>query len=431
MRTGSATRHERLMRLHRRNADKTAETGLIEVRFSEVEDGSTITIDGRQVANFGNCSYLGLGQDERLKLGAMEAIERFGPHYSSSQMYSAVDLYPELEGLLKQMTGAPAVVLPPTTTLGHLAALPTLVGEGDAVVLDAHSHASLQLTMQVLAGRGIPVHPVPHNDIHQAESTVARLRSDHRRIWYVADGIYSMFGDLAPLRAVAEMLDTYDNLHAYFDDAHGFSWLGLHGRGYVLSHLELTERVVVAAGTGKAFGTGGAALLFGDEDLALTVRRLGGPMTFSGPIEPPTLGASVASARIHLSEEHVVLRERILDQIDLVATLLAEHGLPAMSWSQTPIWLVRVGDLDRMLEIGRRMLADGFYLNVSGFPAVPVGMAGLRFTHTLNNTTEQIIAMMERLSHHYREVVGEPDALMDLNEMELAISAPERTFRNR
>lgn len=431
MRTGSATRHERLMRLHRRNADKSASAGLTGVRFSEVGDGSTIRIEGRDVANFGNCSYLGLAVDERLIHGAVEATERFGPLYSSSQVYAAIDLYSELEERLARMTEASAVVLPPTTTLGHLACLPTLVGEGDVVVLDSHSHASLQLTVQVLAGRGVTIEPVAHNDAGALERTIDSVCASHHRVWYVGDGIYSMFGDLAPLALISRLMDRHDNLYAYHDDAHGFSWLGRHGRGYVLSHVPLDERTVVAVGMAKSFGSGGAALFFGDPDLAAAVRHLGGPMTFSGPIHPPTLGAAVASADIHLSDEHLGLRRRILAQIQLVATLLADHRLPVVSWAQTPIWLVRVGDFDRVLDIAGRMLDDGFYLNVSAFPAVPMGMAGLRFTHTLSNTDAQIHAMIERLAFHFREVVGEVGTVVDLKEMELSVdpSDPARQPR--
>lgn len=431
MRTGSATRHERLMRLHRRNADKSASAGLTGVRFSEVGDGSTIRIEGRDVANFGNCSYLGLAVDERLIQGAVEATQRFGPLYSSSQVYSAIELYSELEERLGRMTNAPAVVLPPTTTLGHLACLPTLVGEGDVVVLDSHSHASLQLTVQVLSGRGVKIEPVAHNDSGVLEATIDSMCASHQRVWYVGDGIYSMFGDLAPLPLISQLMDRHDNLYSYHDDAHGFSWLGRHGRGYVLSHLPLDERTVVAVGMAKSFGSGGAALFFGDPDLAATVRRLGGPMTFSGPIHPPTLGAAVASADIHLSDEHLGLRRRILEQIQFVATLLAEHRLPVVSWAQTPIWLVRVGDFDRVLEIAGRMLNDGFYLNVSAFPAVPMGMAGLRFTHTLSNTHDQIHAMIERLEFHVRDVVGELGTVVDLNEMELSTDPSDPALEPR
>jgi 7-keto-8-aminopelargonate synthetase-like enzyme len=418
MRAGTASQHERLLRRFRRNADQSAAMGLTGIRFGGVGDGSVIEIEGRQVANFGNCSYLGLAVDQRLKRAATEATERFGPLYSSSQTYASVDLYSELEGLIGAMTDAPGVVLPPTTTLGHLACLPTLVAEEDAVVLDSHSHASLQLTMQVLAGRGIPVHPVAHGDTGALAAVLDQLSLAHRRLWYVGDGVYSMFGDLAPLDVIGRLMEAHDNLHVYLDDAHGFSWLGRHGRGYVLSHMPWNERLIVAVGMAKSFGSGGAALLFGDPDQAMAVRHLGGPMTFSGPIHPPTLGAAVAAGRIHLSPEHTLLAERIGDQIDLVGALLAEHRLPVVSWAHSPIWLVRVGDFARVLEIAKRMLDEGFYLNVSAFPAVPVGMAGLRFTHTLSNTAEQVEGMIGRLAHHFGEVVGETEAVIDLTEME-------------
>lgn len=418
MRAGTASQHERLMRHFRRNADRSVDAGLTGIHFSEVGDGSVIHLDGRPVANFGNCSYLGLAVDDRLKAAAVAAVERFGPLYSSSQVYASIDLYEELEERLTAMTDAPAVVLPATTTLGHLSCLPTLVGDGDAVVLDSHSHASLQLTVQVLSARGIPIRPVAHNDKDALDSAVSEMARQHRRVWYLGDGLYSMFGDLAPLDFVSGLMDRHDNLHVYLDDAHGFSWLGRHGRGYVISGLPWNERLVVAVGLAKSFGSGGAALFFGDADAADTVRQLGGPMTFSGPIHPPTLGAAVAAADIHLSAEHQNLRERMLTQIDLVSTLLAAHSLPVVSWSTTPIWLVRVGDVDPMFEIARRMLADGYYLNVSAFPAVPVGMAGLRFTHTLRNTSEQINGMIERLAHHFTEVVGPPEAMVDLSDIE-------------
>ena len=106
------------------------------------------------------------------------------------------------------------------------------------------------------------------------------------------------------------------------------------------------------------------------------------------------------------------------EQIDLVTSLLAEHRLPVASWAPTPIWQVRVGDLDRMLEVTRRMLDDGYYVNPTGFPVVPHGHAGIRFTHTLNNTDDQIRGLVERLAANYRAVVGEPEAVVDLTELE-------------
>lgn len=416
MRAGPAAQHETLLRRFQRDTDYARELGVRGVRFDDVGDGSTIRVEGRVLANFGNCSYLGLSVDPRLKAAAIEAVERFGPHYSSSIAYSAVDLYDLLIEKLEQVMGAPAVIVPPTTTLGHLALLPSLVSGSDVVIVDRHSHSSLQLTTQVLAGRGIPIQPVPHNDMAALVDAIEAAEKQYDKIWYVADGVYSMYGDTAPVETIDALMRRHPSLHVYFDDAHGFSWTGLHGKGVVLSRMPWNERLIVAAGLGKSFGAGGAAIGFGDPQLARRVELVGGPMNFSGPIYPPILGAMVASAEIHLSKEHQALRARMSAQIDRVTALAAGHSLPAVSWARTPVWLVRVGELHDMFEVARHMLDDGYFINVSGFPVVPVGMAGIRFTQTLLNSDEQIVGMIESLQRGLRRVVGETEAVVDLTE---------------
>lgn len=416
MRAGPASQHETLLRRFERDVSHTQEMGLRGVRFDDVGDGSTIRVDGRELGNFGSCSYLGLSLDPRLKRAAIAAIERFGPHYSSSQAYAGVDLYDALAEKLARIMQAPAVVIPPTTTLGHLATLPTLVGGADAVVFDRHSHSSLQLTSQVLAGRGIDLRTVPHNDMEALVDVIEELEPHHERVWYVGDGVYSMLGDRAPLAAVGSLMARHPSLHVYLDDAHGFSWCGEHGRGVVLESLPWSERLIVAAGLGKSFGAGGAVVGFGDPTLARRVELVGGPMNFSGPIYPPILGAMLASADIHLSAEHLELRQRMTARIEHTALLLARLGLPAVSWAPTPLWFVRVGEVDRMLEVGRRMLDDGYFINVSGFPLVPVGMAGIRFTQTLANSEDQVEAMLGALKRNLTAVVGEVEAVVDLAE---------------
>ena len=418
MRAGPATQHETILRRFERNSITVQEAGLLGVRFDDVGDGGTIRVDGRVLRNFGNCCYLGLSVDERVKAGAIAATERYGPLYSSSQAYSALDLYTTLGDDFRAITGAADVVLPPTTTLGHLACLPVLVGPDDVVVVDSHSHASLQLTTQVLAGRGVGIQSVPHGDTAALARTVAVLERGHRNVWFVGDGVYSMYGDLAKLDDLAQLMDDHPSLHAYLDDAHGFSWTGEHGRGYVLSSMEWSERLVVVAGLAKSFGSGGALLAFGDAEDARRVSIMGGPMVFGGPIHPPTLGAMSASARIHLSDEHPTLASRMAAQIDRVIDGLARHGLPAVSWARTPVWLVKVGDTHAMAEVGRRMVEDGFYVNPAAFPVVPVGMAGIRFTQTLLNHDDDIDELLERLAHHMRAVVGDFEAEVDLSEIE-------------
>jgi 7-keto-8-aminopelargonate synthetase-like enzyme len=116
---------------------------------------------------------------------------------------------------------------------------------------------------------------------------------------------------------MVELLERYPKLHLYVDDAHGMSWCGTHGRGWVLSRTALLPRMIVATSLNKGFAAAGAALLVADPELRRRIATLGGPMLFCGPIQPPMLGAAVASARLHLSEELVRRQEALRDRVRL------------------------------------------------------------------------------------------------------------------
>ena len=105
-------------------------------------DGRVVHIDCQKKLNFGSCSYLGHEMQESLKAGAIDAINRYGTQFSSSRSYLETPLYQELEGLLNQITGGHTIVTP-TTTLAHMAALPALIDERDAVFVDHQDHASI------------------------------------------------------------------------------------------------------------------------------------------------------------------------------------------------------------------------------------------------------------------------------------------------
>ena len=203
--------------------------GLTRVRVEDDRlQGDLLTIEGKRVVNFGSCAYLGLNLDPRLKAGAIDAIEKYGPVFSSSNAYTSLDLYTQLEAKLSQLFDA-HVVIPTTTTLGHLAALPVLIGDGDGVLVDSQAHSTVHLATQVLQAEGIPVDPLPHNNVVALRKAVEEATQTFEHVWYLADGVYSMFGDVAPVSAVYDLLDKYPNLHVYFDDAHGFGWSGVSG----------------------------------------------------------------------------------------------------------------------------------------------------------------------------------------------------------
>jgi 7-keto-8-aminopelargonate synthetase-like enzyme len=422
MRPTDATSQERQNALFKRHLDAGREAGLIRVRIEdELLDPAFITVGGKRLVNFGSCAYLGLNMDPRLREAAAQAVRSFGTVYSSSAVYTSVGLYTELEQRLQKIIGG-SVIVASTTTIAHLAALPTLIGAGDAALVDNNAHASVHLATRVLASEGIPILPIKHNDLQDLEANLDRVADQYRNVWYLADGVYSMVGDVAPVRGLANLLDRYPNLHLYVDDAHGFGWKGVHGCGWVLSEMEWHPRLVLALSLAKSWGSGGSVLAFGDEDLAMRVQTVGGTLTFSGPLHPGELGASVAIADIHLSPEHEERQKAFLRQIDLVRDSLISSRIPVAGFDQTPLWLVTVGTFGRALELCSRLKERGYFTNLASFPAVPLHQSGIRFTNTLNHTDEQIAGLIDALAELVPEIAGETEIQIDLSEVEAAKS---------
>jgi len=137
---------------------------------------------------------------------------------------------------------------------------------------------------------------------------------------------------------------------------------------------------------------------------------------FGGPVPPPNMGASVAAAQILLSDELPELQRALMDRIRLVNRFSGEIGLPLVSTEDTPIWFHEVGGLDDMMRLCTVMKDRGFYLNGSGFPAVPHGHAGIRFTVTRDNSPQQIEEMLLSLNEARLELFGETKVALDLED---------------
>ncbi len=135
--------------------------------FQTIEDevirGRNLRLNGEHVLSWASCSYLGLELHPRLRAGAHEAIDRYGTQFSSSRGYLSTPQYRELEALLGRLFGG-HVVVTPTTTLGHQAALGSLVTERDALVLDHQVHASVQVAASLARAQGAAVQTVRHGD---------------------------------------------------------------------------------------------------------------------------------------------------------------------------------------------------------------------------------------------------------------------------
>jgi 7-keto-8-aminopelargonate synthetase-like enzyme len=174
-------------------------------------DGRTVTVRGRRLVNFGSCSYLGLELHPAMTAAVTDAVERFGTQFSSSRAYLSSPAYHEAEAVLAELFGRP-VMISSSTSLGHLAALPTLIGAGDALILDHQVHHSVQVAATVVRAHGATVTLIPHNDMSTLERRVTELARTHRRIWYAADGLYSMYADYAPIDALNALAERHEQL---------------------------------------------------------------------------------------------------------------------------------------------------------------------------------------------------------------------------
>jgi 7-keto-8-aminopelargonate synthetase-like enzyme len=152
-----------------------------------------------------------------------------------SRAYLSSDLYEELETLLERMTGR-HVLVGSSTTLCYLAALPVLVRDADAVIIDQFAHASLHLAAETLGAT--PVVRVRHSRLDELETRIEALAPKHARIWYVLDGLYSMRGDFAPFGGLRDLLVRYPQLHLNVDDAHATSVFGAQGCGHARGTAE-------------------------------------------------------------------------------------------------------------------------------------------------------------------------------------------------
>ena len=367
-------------------------------------NGRTLSLNRREMINFGSCSYLGLEHHPAIREGIVDAARTFGSQFSSSRTYASIGLYQDLEAELRGIFERP-VMVSASTTLGHLAALPVLIHEDDAVILDMQVHSSVQMSAQLLKAQGAALSIVRHNDMDALESKIASLKPTHRRIWYLADGVYSMYGDFAPLPRLQELLERHPQLHLYIDDAHGMSWTGENGRGYVRSQIEHHERMVLAVSLNKAFAAAGGAVVFPNDEMKRLTQSCGTTMLFSGPIQPPMLGAAIASARIHRSPELPKLQERLAGLVRHTNARMHEWGIPQFMTTDSPLFFVPVGLPKTALELTQKLHQDGLFLNPAAFPATPMKRGGLRFCVNAHLRTSDVDRLLERIAYHYEEVL--------------------------
>jgi 7-keto-8-aminopelargonate synthetase-like enzyme len=399
---GSAARRiqEQVFKSH----EKGRLAGVIQLEVDDYDfNQNTLQIGGKSLISFAWGGYLGLERDPRLIEGSIEAVRRYGVQFASSRAYISSPLYSVLSSRLERLFGQP-VLIASTVTLGHQSCMPVLIGPNDALVLDHSCHSCMKAMIPTLASTGTQVEILPHNDMDSLENILIHAKKTGQKVWYALDGLYSMHGDYAPISTLLRLLDLYEELHLYIDDAHAMSWMGPQGTGFAFPIIGSHPRTVIALSMAKAFGAGGAIFLIPDSDLRHAVRTCGPTMIFSGPIQNPVLGACIASVDIHLSSDIQELQIGLQSSIDYCRNLLFRKGLSTISAASSPIFFLTIGPTNLAIAAVKRLMEHGFFVNVAAFPAVPKGKAGIRFNITAYHTASQIDAFVQHLASTLSEL---------------------------
>lgn len=373
----------------------------------KVLTGRTIQIKGKEMFHFGTTGYLGLEQDIRLKEAAIAAIQNYGTQFPLSKSYISHPLYNELEQKIELMYGVPPIITK-NSTLGHLAVIPTLIRDEDAVIMDHQVHWSVQNACQFLKLRGIPVEMIRHSNLEMLEDKIKQLTSRCNKIWYMTDGVFSMFGDYAPIPELLALTQKYTQLNLYFDDVHGMSWRGKNGTGFIFDAIkELPENCIVVSTLSKTFGASGATVFCTNQKLRDKIKNFGGPLTFSAQLEPASVAAAIASADIHLSPEIELKQKDLADKIGYFNQLLSNGNLPIISKNDSPVFFLGMGTPVTAYNCVQRLFKEGFFLNLGIYPAVPIKNTGIRITLSSHNQQQDIKALAEAMEFHFPKALEE------------------------
>ncbi|OJF14958.1 8-amino-7-oxononanoate synthase family protein [Couchioplanes caeruleus] len=360
----------------------------------DLTDGVFRMADGHEFVNFTVCSYLDLDTHPKVIDGAVDALRRFGvlDHcIPRTRVQTSVLL--ELEESLGELFGA-MVISAISTAAASTGLLPLIssghLGNGTRplMVFDKNAHVSLANAKPSCADE-TEVVTCRHHDLDYLED----MCRTYERVCYVVDGSDSL-GGYAPVDELAVLQDKY-NLMVFYDDSHSLSAYGERGIGYVRSHSPvLDERTITVATLSKGFGAGGTAILLDGypRETRRIIERFAGPLGYSQKMNAAAVGAALASADIHRTDELTRLQGRLRSNIALFDSLIATE----QSGSTYPIRLVPMSD-ETVISAGQQVFEAGFYVSPVFFPIVARGTAGLRVMLRAGQTEDQIRTLCSAL----------------------------------
>jgi 8-amino-7-oxononanoate synthase len=349
-------------------------------------EGATCVYDGRTLIMLGSNNYLGLTADPRVRRAVADAALTDGSSLTGSRLLNgSTQSHVELERRLADFLGREDALLFATGYQANIGLLSALMGPDTVLVTDDECHASVY---DGAAVGGCDVAQFRHNDVEDLDRQLAA--AGERPAMVSVDGVYSMSGDLAPLREIHAVCDRY-GVPLAVDDAHGLGMVGATGRG-VEEALDATGCAEVLMGTFSKSLASVGGWLAGDRYLMEWVRYHGRSMLFSAAIPPPALAA--ASAALTVLAEEPWRIQRIQENADYWRTGLTELGY-RVGRSKNAIVPVHVGEELACLRFAKGLLDAGVYANCVIAPAVAANKALIRTSVMATHERQHLDAALD------------------------------------
>lgn len=364
---------------------------LREVRTS----GRWIEFDGRVTLNLASNDYLGLSQHPRLIDAAVSATREYGVGAGASRLVSGTHpLHTEVERTFARFKHAEAALLLPTGYSANLAALTSVAGPGDIIVLDKLVHASL---IDAARASSAEVRTFPHLNLERAEHLLTRHRTGRR--FLVTDSVFSMDGDYADLPSLCDLADR-TNAVLIVDEAHGTGVLGKNGAG-LASAQGVAERIytcgsggIVVSTASKALGSLGGIITAAQPVIDLLINKAR-PFIYSTAV-PPAQAATIRAA-IDVICDEPVRRARLSAICVQIRQALANHGWPIQQQIPdlaTPIIPLIVGEESAALAFAQHLLTQGIYAPAIRPPTVAPGQSRVRLSLRADLSDEEISRLL-------------------------------------
>ena len=361
--------------------------------------GTEVTIAGRRIIMAGSNNYLGLTKHPKVIAAADQALRSFGTSNNGSRFLNGtLEMHVQLEERLAKFTRKEAALVYSTGYLTNLGSISALMDKGDVVVLDKEAHACI-----VDGARLSPadVKRFRHNDVRDLERVLASIPARAGKL-IVVDGLYSMEGDIAPLAEIVRVARKY-HARLLVDDAHGFGVLGARGAG-ACEELGVEDQVDLVMGTfSKSFASLGG-FIAGPRAVMDYLRHHARALIFSASVTPASAAAALAS--LEIIEHEPQLRTRLKQISDKMRNGFRALGLEVGTGNGTPIVPIFIGDRVKTMQVWRRILDRGVFVNAIVVPAVQPGRDLLRTSYMATHEDEQLDTILR--------IVKEVDAEMGL-----------------